>query len=67
MPDADDIGFCICDLEWCFCTEIVTFDAETKRKVLAGEDYTAACPQCAAGFHILALGGPRSGPIQEVQ
>lgn len=59
-PDADDVGLCICDEQWCFCPNTVTFDEKTKRKVLDNENYRAPCPECAAGHHVLRLDGPRS-------
>lgn len=54
IPDADDIGYCFCSEEMCWCTAIVTFTPEQRDKVLRGEDYEAPCHLCARGNHVMS-------------
>ena len=47
--------FCICDVEMCYCPEIMEMTSEDVR---AGREWT--CPECLAGHHVLDPFGERS-------
>jgi hypothetical protein len=52
LPDADEIGYCVCSEEMCFCTAIVPIPPKIRTAILSGADYLLPCGECAKGNHI---------------
>jgi hypothetical protein len=49
---------CICDMEWCFCTNSVFIDEYDPRyRIYPAPE--VACEDCKAGKHVMEPGGSR--------
>lgn len=46
--------YCVCDNEWCWCTNRVEAEIDTDNPPAAAPD--VACAECAAGRHVPDLG-----------